>query len=489
MSPLREAPAAPLTAAAVQAALGGSGDLTRRELALGGKRRLAATLFYIDGLVSGESVAREVIAPAGDPDRFAGLRTAAEAAAAIEHGALFSSAVLRREEPAAVVEDLLAGFCALVLETAGAALCFECKSTEQRSVEAPTVEKSVKGPKEAFTENYRVNTSLLRRRLRDPALRLEERTAGRRSRSRVGLCYLEGLTDSRIVTETRRALERLDPEAIISGGSVEALAAGGRRSLFPQLLATERPDKLALGLLEGRVGLLVEGQPMGFLLPADFSDFFRVPEDHAIHWLAASFLTLLRYAAAALSVLLPAVYVAVSVYHRQMIPIRLLLSIIASRQDVPFSMAAEVLGMLLAFELLQEAGLRLPQTVGQTVSIIGGLVVGQAAVEAKVISPVVVIVVALAGTAGFTVPNHDMALALRLCRLGALLLSIGFGLYGLMLGVVLLLCRLASLESFGVAYMQPFVGGGGLRAFIKPPLGAAPLRKRYLTPGEEDDAK
>lgn len=472
-----------VSAAAVERALGGSGDLARRELALGGKPALRAVLFYIDGLVSGESAAREVIAPAGDPTRFAACRSEAEAAAAIAQGALFSSAVLCRERTEDVVTDLLAGFCALILEREGLAFCLECKSTEQRGVEAPTVEKSVKAPKEAFTENYRVNTSLLRRRLRDPALRLEERTAGRRSHSRLSLCYLEGLTDPRLVEEARKSLDRLDPEAILSSGSVEELL--GKRSLFPQLLTTERPDKLALGLLEGRAAILVEGLPLGFLLPGTFGDFFRVPEDHSVHWLAASFLTLLRYAAAALSVLLPGAYVAIAVYHRQMIPIKLLLSIIASRQDVPFSTAAEVLGMLLAFELLQEAGLRLPQTVGQTVSIIGGLVVGQAAVEAKVISPVVVIVVALAGTAGFTVPNHDMALALRLCRLGALLLSIGFGLYGLLLGLSLLLFRLASLECCGVAYMQPFVGGGGLQALVKPPLSSGPIRKRYLTPGEE----
>ena len=474
-----------LSPAAVRRLLGGSGDLNERTLSLGGPGGPRAALFYIEGLVSGESVAREVIFPAGDPARFPRCGTTARAVAAIEGGAVFCGGVRRRESLEDVAQDLLAGFCALVFD--GLALCFETKSTQQRSVEAPTVEKSVKGPKEAFTENYRVNTALLRRRLRDPALRLEERSLGRRSGTRVGLCYLEGAADPRVVEQARARLGQIDVEAVLSSGSVEELAAGSRRSPFPQVLTTERPDKLALGLLEGRVALLVEGLPMGFLLPTDISEFFRVPEDDSIHYLAASFLTLLRYGAVFISVFLPAVYVAVAVYHRQMIPVKLLLSIIASRQDVPFSTAAEVLGMLLTFELLQEAGLRLPQTVGQTVSIIGGLVVGQAAVEAKVVSPVVVIVVALAGIAGFTIPNHDMSLALRLCRLGAAVLSFCFGLYGIMLGLALLLCHLASLETFGVAYTQPFTGGGGLRALIKPPVSANRRRKPYLTPGRESE--
>ncbi|MDD6188220.1 MAG: spore germination protein [Clostridiales bacterium] len=476
----------------VRQILGRSDDFNSKLIFLGGDERIKAYLCYIDGIVSGESIARDVLRPATDPERFRDIGTTSEAAEWIFHGTVFNANVQKRDKADELIDDILSGFCALIFDDLGIALTFETKTDDKRSVEQPAMEKSVKGSKDSFNETYRVNTSLLRRKLRDPALRIEEQKVGRRSLSRVGIIYVDGLTDPEFVAELRRRVENIDVDAVLSSGNIEEYVLRQRKTLFPQMIMTERPDKFAIGIMEGRAGLLVDGLPLGFLMPANFSDFFRVPEDNSMHYIVASMLTVLRYIALLISVFLPAAYIAVTMYQPQMMPTKLMLSIIESRQTVPFSTAAEVLGMLIVFELLQEAGLRLPQTVGDTVSIIGGLVVGQSAVEAKVISPVVVIIVAMAGITGFTVPNHDMASALRVCRIAAVLLALVSGLYGMLFGSALLMYHLCTLESFGVAYMQPFAGEGDAhpwQAVIKPPLKARKRRKEFLRPMDERNQK
>ena len=237
-------------------------------------------------------------------------------------------------------------------------------------------------------------------------------------------------------------------------------------------------------LLEGRVGILADGLPHGFLAPGSIAQFMKAVGDDSLHWLVSSAVTFLRWLAFVLSLLLPALYVTVAAYHQEMIPTKLLLAIIASKADVPFSTAVEVIAMLIAFELLQEAGLRLPAAIGQTVSIIGALIVGQSAVEARIVSPVVVIVVAVAGIAGCTMPNQDMAGALRICRFLLVLPAIFMGMFGLVLGIVLLLRHLAGLESFGVPYLSPFVGADGgkglLQALFRPPMERKKIREAAL---------
>ena len=478
-------PGAP-EAGALQTLFRDCGDFRAMDLRLGGAEgKLTGTLCYLDGLVDGDAVGEAVIRPLTEEERF-GTAAGPEEAAALAREALawFYSFRIRRslEETAS---DLTEGCCALVFS--GLALTFETKAALGRGVEQPETEKTVKGAKEAFTEIYRQNTALLRRRLRCPELKLRELTVGRRSRTRVGIVYLEGLTDPLLGEELQSRLERIDLDGLMNTGDLEEYLLE-KSSPFPQLLATERPDRFAMELLQGRAGLLVDGLPLGFLLPATLAETLRVPEDTAAHYTVASVLTRLRYLALFLSVLLPALYVAVTMYHQEMVPTRLLLSIIQSKQDVPFSTAGETLGMLVAFELLQEAGLRLPATIGQSVSIIGALIVGQSAVEAKVISPVVVIVVAIAGITGYTMPNQDMAAALRLCRFGMVILSVGLGLFGMVTGALLLIYYLCTLEPFGTAYLSPFCDGSlreVLGVVLRQPLPRSKYRLPWLKPADK----
>ncbi len=468
----------------------GCDDFNFRTVRLGGgEGKLTAALCYLDGLTDNEAISEDVLRPLWESGELAALEDGQRAASLLAEGLGWFCAARCRSRLEDVARDLLGGCCALVLE--GTAVTFETRRPPGRSVEKPELEKAVKGAKDAFTEVFRVNTALLRQRLRTSDLKLSEITVGRRSRTRVALCYLDGLTDKTVVQELRRRLEAIDIDALLTTAALEEYLLP-RLSPFPQLSVTERPDRFAQELLQGRTGLLVDGLPLGFLLQGTLAQQLRVTEDSAGHWLAASLLTLLRYASMLLSLLLPALYVCVTIYHQEMLPTKLMLSIIRSKQDVPFSTAAETLGMLLSFELLQEAGLRLPKSVGETVSIIGALIVGQSAVEAKVVSPIVVIVVALAGIAGYTMPNQDLAAALRLCRFGLVLLSLGLGLFGLVFGLALLTYYLCTLESFGTAYLSPFCEGsavGILRSLLRLPLPIVKERPPELKPENRRNQK
>jgi len=455
----------PVSAAGIRAAFGESADYMERTLAAGGGTA-EAVLCWLDGLVSGTAAAETLIRPLTDPARFAGVRSERAAIRRVLEGGVYAGTVRRRGALRDAVYDMLAGCCALVFPKTGAAVTFEMKSEERRAVTEPKEEKVVKGAKDAFAELIRTNTMLVRRRLADPALRLRETVVGSSSHTRVCVLYLQGFTNPELTETVCERLAAMQVRGLLSAAALESALSDRPRSPFPQLLHTERPDKFCQNLLEGRVGILADGLPMGFLAPGTFAQFFKMPEDRANHFLVASVLTLLRYAALLLSLLLPAFYTAVAMYHQEMLPTRLIQTMIEAKQSVPFPTAVEVMGMLAAFELLQEAGLRLPSPVGQTVSVIGALIVGQSAVEASVVSPVVVIVVALAGISGYTVPNQDMSGALRLCRLALVAAAVACGLFGIVIGTTLLLYHLCTLESCGVPYMTPFSGGKGAAAAL-----------------------
>ena len=464
----RGAPAAPeiasdaaVSVAALEEVYRDCYDFESREVHIGGDVRRKARLCFIDGLVSGSDVAEQVIKPLTDPERFGAVTDAKSVIAMLLGGSVYVYTAKSRTKLGELAEDLLNGFCALIFDAERTAVTFEVKSQQRRSVEAPKEEKVVKGAKDAFVETMKVNTTLVRRKLRNAHLKIRQYKLGSRADTAAALIYIEGFTNEGIVAEAERRLSGIRTEGALTSSVIEENIVDNPRSPFPQVISTERTDKFCMNLLEGRVGILVDGLPLGFLAPGTFSQFMKVPEDHSGHFIVASALTLLRYLAVFLTLLAPAFYVAVAMYHQEMIPTRLMQSMIEARSSVPFPTAVEVILMLLAFELLQEAGIRLPSPIGETVSIIGALIVGQSAVEASVVSPVVVVVIALAGIAGYTMPNQDMGSALRLCRFFLVLAAIGFGMFGVALGCALLLYHLSGLESFGVPYMTPFAGSEG----------------------------
>ena len=436
-------------------------DFEERRVFPGGREELEATLFFIDGLVSGKDIGEQVLRPLTDEERFRNAQNAEAVVSLMMTGQVYAYTAKTRTETDDVVKDMLNGYCAIVLEKINTAVTFEVKSGEKRSVSEPKEEKVVKGPKDAFVELLKINTALVRRKLRNPNLKIKEHSIGDKTHTTVAIVYLDGFTNRNIVAEAERRLKNIDSEDALSAAVIAENIVDNPRSPFPQILSSERPDKFCINILEGRVGILVDGLPVGFMAPGTFSQYFKVPEDHSSHFLVASVLTIIRYFSLVLTLLLPAFYVAVSMYHQEMIPSKLLQSIIDAKQSVPFPTAFEVLALLASFELLQEAGLRLPNPIGETISIIGALIVGQSAVEAKVVSPAVVVVIALAGIAGYTMPNQDMSAALRICRFLLVIMAIVLGMFGLVAGFALLLNHLGSLESLGVPYMSPFCGAEG----------------------------
>ena len=430
---------------------GSTGDFIARKLNCGGHTVYA---YMIDGLIASATASETVLKPLS---RLPSGPIQALYDAALD-GTVYNNVADPCADEKTVAAKLVNGFLVVLFPGAGA-VAFEVKSPEKRGIAPPTVENTVKGPKDAFTENIRTNTGLLRRHLRSEGLRFSQTTAGTLTRTNLAVAWVEGITDPELVSRLLKRLDSMDAESLLTPADVEEQVTGSRATPFPLYQYTERTDKFAQGLLSGRVGLLVDGLPQGYLLPVDVGYLMTSPEDEGMDYVSASFIRVLRYGALLLSLLLPGVYVALTAFHQQMIPLELLEAIIESKQSVPFSTAAEVLGLLLAFELLQEAGIHLPQSVGQSVSIIGGIVVGTAAVEASLISPAALIAVSLSGICGFALPSRDFAQAARLFRFGFAILGAFAGLFGVTVGFIAMLIHLAGLTSLDVPYLMPFSGG------------------------------
>ena len=469
----------PVSAENIRAVFSDCGDFAAHEVLLGGEERIKPLVCFLDGIVSSESIARDVIRPLTSAERFGGVTEQSAAVLLMSEGMATGATVKVRESMDELVEDVLCGFCAVVLT--GCAVTFETKGGEKRAVGEARSEKAVKGSRDSLTEVLRTNTGLIRRRMRDSDLKICELTVGRRTGTKLAILYIKGLTNGEMVGRLRARIAAMDVDGVLSPSALEEYIVEKPGSPFPQVQSTERPDKLCIALLEGRAAILCDGLPMGFILPGTLAEFFKVPDDVAGHYIVASAITLIRYLSLAVSLLLPAVYVAVTMYHQEMLPTKLMLSVIESRREVPFSTAVEVLGMMLALELLQEASLRLPQNIGDTMGIIGALIVGQSAVEAKVISPAVVIVSAIAGITGYTVPDQDLSAAMRLFRFLFAGLAVALGLFGIVTGAILLVWHLSALENLGVPYLWPLVGGNAQeisRALLRWPVRSQKHRKR-----------
>lgn len=435
---------------------GESPDIIIRDVTL---RSRKVAIVYVEGMVSSDAVNDFVLKPIiletrqVEPNR--------EMASKEMYERLKSNATPIGEVTEAKDFDQLlflvqTGVAAVLVDGMDLALMLSVKGWPQRAVSEPNIEGVIRGPREGFTETLRTNTTLIRRRLRDPNLRIIGTQIGRRSKTDVAIAYVKGIVDPGLVDEVKKRLEAIDIDVVLESAYVEQLIEDCWWSPFPTVQETERPDAVVASIVEGRVAILVDTTPFVLLVPANINMFMVSPEDSYVRWIGGSFVRFLRFGANFIAILLPALYIALTSFHPEMLPYGLAMSIAATRENVPFPAFVEAFIMELSLELLREAGIRLPGPLSNTIGIVGALVIGTAAVQANLVSPVMVIVVAFTAIAAFAVPTTSFGMAVRQMRFLFMIIATLLGLYGVVLGLMLMLGHLAILKSFGLGYLEPF---------------------------------
>lgn len=469
----------------VNTILSSSTDFISRMMLIRDNTDIPITLCYIDGLVDIKSIDNFVLKPLAQEERFDTCKTASDAIGLISMGKIYSSPIKLRTNLKDLIDDMLRGNIAIIFNDDKTAFTFESKSEIKRSLSEPVGESVLKGPRDSFIEELRSNTALCRKRIKSPYLRVEEIIVGEQTKTTIAIVYMSNIASRKLVVEVKQRLEAIKVDSVLTPGTIEELIIDDKYSTFPQIMYTERADRFCINVVEGRVGIIIEGMPISYIVPGVMLQFMQAPDDYSYNFIIGSLLRLLRFIALFITLMLPGLYIAITTFHQEMLPAELAFTLVASRRGVPFPMFVEVILLLLAFEFLVEAGLRLPKTIGQTVSIVGALIVGQAAVEAKIVSPATVIVIAITAIASFTMPNQDFSNAIRVWRLIIVIMSSAIGMFGHTLGLIFLLYHWCRMETFGVPYLDPFVANEDEQlqdSFIRFPFDFMKKRPSSLNP-------
>lgn len=352
------------------------------------------------------------------------------------------------------IQAICSGQPLLMIEGEKEVLSFGLVKSDTRSIEEPVGESVIRGPREGFTEVISVNTSLLRRKVRSPQLKMQQLTVGKHTQTSIAIVYINGLANINLINEVKQRIDGIDIDGILESSYIEELIEDVPMSPFPQILSTERPDTVVANLLEGRIAILIDGTPFSLILPVTLFSFLQSAEDYYERYLISTMIRWIRYVFFSISLLLPSFYIALVTFHQEMVPTVLLISMASAREMVPFPSLIEALFMEITFEALREAGVRLPKQIGSAVSIVGALVIGQAAVQAGLVSPAMVIVVSITGVASFMIPSYNLGFAIRILRFPIMILAGTLGILGIMLGLCGIVVHLCKLRSFGVPYLS-----------------------------------
>ncbi|WP_195574109.1 spore germination protein [Paenibacillus sp. 1001270B_150601_E10] len=439
---------------------GSSSDLIVRRLTLGRDHKIGVGVIYFNGLVDDKKIYRLILSLQTGGKEVAETNVRAFDGTTVpswvyEIG-IQSGDVKVESSLDRMLSSILNGSSILFLEgEASGCLVINTSGGEHRAVSEPTSQTTIRGPKEGFTETLQINIALIRKRIRNVNLWAESMVLGSETHTNITLMYLKSKVKVELLQEVRIRLQNMKLEAILESNYIEESIQDSTFGIFPTVNNTERPDVAASAILEGRVVILVDGTPFALMVPALLTQFFQSPDDY-YHRYDFGLTRLLRYLSYMITLLTPGLFIALTTYHQEMLPTTLLISIAAQREGIPFPAFIEALIMELTFLLLYEAGIRLPRAVGSAISIVGALVLGQAAVEANLISAAMVIIVSITAITSQIFPNPEVGISLRILRFGMMGLAASFGLIGMFFGIILIILHLSHLESFGYPFTSPF---------------------------------
>lgn len=465
---------------------GNSSDMVIRYIKIGERAAIQAAVIYIDGIVDNQSIQELLVDTMMKDDVFSEPITPQNAFTLLKEDVVGIGDVAILHTWSEVFSALMSGDTLILIDGNNHAMSAGTKGGEWRSIQEPTTQLVVRGSKEGFTESIAKNMPMVRRIIKSPDLWVETMKIGKVTQTDVSMMYINGIANDKIVKEVKQRLNQINIDSILESGYVEQLIEDQTYTTFPTMYHTERPDIVAGNLLEGRIAIFVDGTPFVLIAPAVFIQFFQSPEDYYSRFDIATSIRFLRILIFFISLIAPATYVAITTFHQEMVPTKLLIAIAAQREDVPFPSLVEALIMEVTFEILREAGIRLPRAIGSAVSIVGALVIGQASVQAGIVSPAMVIVVAMTAIASFATPSFAIAISARLIRFVFMIAAATFGFYGIILCFLMMIVHLCSLRSFGVPYMTPlapFIPSNSGDTIVRMPWWTLRQRPRLISSG------
>lgn len=472
-------------------------DIITREFTLNtGSKQYKAFILYIDGMVDSQILNDFVLKPLMLKNKFCNNETSkkivqkgkkSNIANFIQDCLIPQNNIKQQSSFKDIFSGVNSGNCALFVDTLSVGFDIDVKGFKQRSISKPENEIVIKGPHEAFVENIRTNTTLLRRFTNNENLIIENTKVGKITQTNCAICYIKDIANDALVSETKYRLNNLEIDSLLSAGELEQLLTDTNSLGVPKILVSERPDYAVKSLLQGRVIILINGSPYALILPAILIDFLTSPEDTNLKPQFANFLKVVRIISSFFALLLPGLYIAITNFHREIIPTELLFSILSSRQSVPFPIIVEILIMEISFEIIREAGLRVPSPIGPTLGIVGALVLGQAAVSAAIVSPILIIIVAITGMSSFAIPDFTFSFHLRFFRFVFILLGFLAGFLGIGIGLFIYISSLCDLETFGVSYTIPYAPAVNSKnnGFMLSPIWKREDRATYLATKKE----
>ena len=465
--------------------LGNNDDLTIKPFKVFGQYQ--AAMIYFSNLVNQEIINNDILKPLMyGPDHLIGKdKPLSKLIDIIINETLYHSQARLGDCIEQLIEVLLRGETVILIDGVKEAIHIGTRDVEKRAIGQPETEQVILGPREGFIENIATNIALLRYRLPTADFQVKKMRIGRLTKSTVAFCYIKGIASETVIKEVEKRLSDIDIDAVMDAGYLEQFIEDNPFSPFPQIQSTERPDKTVANLVEGRVAILVDGSPFALLVPVVFNQFYQTAEDYSSRFLMGSFVRIARILALVFSLIFPSLYVSFISFNPELLPTDFAVAVAGGRAGVPYPAVIEVLIIEISMEVLREATVRLPKQVGGALSIVGVLVIGQAAVSAGLSSPITVVVIAITTIGSFATPAYSAAFALRMLRFPIMILAGIFGLYGVMIGIIFIFNHMLSLKSFGVPYMAPVSPEdyqGMKDVVIRSPLWWMPKRPEFLQP-------